>query len=148
MLGGAQDDFTNGGAEPRPSVQPDIDTDLEKNEIPQRETGHLQDKSNVDIGNLNAFLVRFEKTDPDDPKNFNPYLKAWLTFVMGLLAFSGSVGTSIVTPAEAIVARYFEVDLEVTVLMMALFLLGTFVAAHVSLASCAQDKEIELGIKF
>lgn len=72
-----------------------------------------------------AFVVRFAEADPDDPKNWNPYYKAWITFQLGMLAISGSMGASIVAPAEPYVAEEFGLRREVTVLMLALFILGT-----------------------
>jgi hypothetical protein len=73
----------------------------------------------------NAFVVAFGKDDPEDPKNFSTMFKAWMTFVMGLLAFSGSLGSAITTPAETALSEQFHVDTEVTVLTMSLFVLGT-----------------------
>ena len=71
-----------------------------------------------------AFQVRFADADPDDPKNWNQYYKAWITFQLGMLAISGSMGASIVAPAEPYVADEFGLPREVTVLMLALFILG------------------------
>jgi hypothetical protein len=36
-----------------------------------------------------AFLVKFNKDDPENPKNSNSYYKAWLTAQMARLAFVG-----------------------------------------------------------
>lgn len=70
------------------------------------------------------FLVKFEKEDGDNPMEFSPYLKAWLTLEMGLLALTGTVGSSIITPAETNIAAYLSTSKEVTVLALSLFLLG------------------------
>lgn len=72
-----------------------------------------------------AFLVRFELHDPDDPKNFSSFRKSWSTFVMSLMALAGTVGSSIVAPAEPEIAKDLELGEETTVLMIALFILGS-----------------------
>jgi hypothetical protein len=102
----------NGGTQPESTV-PQV-TDLEKNE-PTQETAN----------EYNAFLVKFDKGDPEDPKNFNPFFKAFLLFEMALLAFAGSTGTSIISPADAVISDYLGVSVEVTVLTLALFVLGS-----------------------
>ncbi|OJJ43873.1 hypothetical protein ASPZODRAFT_73588 [Penicilliopsis zonata CBS 506.65] len=97
--------------------------DLEKGEInhpspvvPPSTEGVKDDKE--------AFLVRFEKDDPEDPKNWHPYYRAWLAVEMGMLALLGSVGSSIITPAEPVLSVYLGVDRETSVLVLSLFVLG------------------------
>ena len=68
------------------------------------------------------FLVALE--GPEDPKNFSSLYKAWLTMQMALLAFVGSFGASILAPAESTVATQFDLSIETTVLVVALFVLG------------------------
>ena len=87
--------------------------------------GQLQD-ANQDRSS--EFLVKFDKGDPANPRNFNPYYKAWTTFTLGTLAFAGSVGSAIVTPAEEVVAEHFGVSQEVTTLLLSLFVLGQLLA--------------------
>lgn len=70
------------------------------------------------------FLVRFAGADLDDPRNWNKYYKAWITFQLGMLAIVGSMGASIAAPAEPYVTEEFGLPREVTVLMLALFILG------------------------
>ena len=72
----------------------------------------------------NDYLVRFEDGDPHNPKNFHPYYKAWLTWEMGMLAFVGSLGSSIMSPAEEDLSHYLGVSKEATVLTLSLFVLG------------------------
>lgn len=100
----------------------DLDTDLEKNTPPPFNGSVTQHGAAVGAQPL---LVRFDPGDPEDPKNWNPYFKAYITFEMGMLALTGSVGSSIISPAEQEVAKYLNIDLEVTVLMLALFVLGS-----------------------
>lgn len=71
-----------------------------------------------------AFRVRFAEGDPQNPMNFHPLYKAWITLVLGLLAFAGSSGTSIIVPAEAVIAGYLHIGLETAVLLLSLYVLG------------------------
>ncbi|KAF3761474.1 MFS general substrate transporter [Cryphonectria parasitica EP155] len=56
--------------------------------------------------------------------NWSSTYKAWLTFELGLVAFLGSVGSSIITPAETIIEELYNVSHEATVLVLSLFVLG------------------------
>jgi hypothetical protein len=71
-----------------------------------------------------AFQVKWDEGNSENPKNWSPYLKLWMTFMMGLLAFTGSVGSTITNPAEEALVKYFNISSEVTVLTMSLFILG------------------------
>lgn len=71
------------------------------------------------------FLVKFGGTDDkDDPHNLPPLTKCCFTLILGLLAFTGSLGSSIVTPAETLIAADLGMSHEETVLLLALFVLG------------------------
>jgi MFS family permease len=70
------------------------------------------------------FLVKFGDGDPENPMNFSGHYKAWLTAQMALLAFVGSFGSSIASPAEPVISKYLDVTLEATVLLVSLFVLG------------------------
>ncbi|CZT23798.1 related to fluconazole resistance protein [Ramularia collo-cygni] len=71
-----------------------------------------------------AFLVKFEDNESSNPRNWsNPY-KAWITLQLGFLAFTGSVGSSIISPAAPILADEFGISQEVVVLTVALYVLG------------------------
>lgn len=72
----------------------------------------------------NAFMVKFEERDPENPKNFSSLHKVWMTAVLGLLAFAGSAGTSIIVPAEEVLSAYLHVSVEVTILVLSLYVLG------------------------
>lgn len=71
-----------------------------------------------------AFQVKWDGNDSKNPKNWSPYLKLWMAFMMGLLAFTGSVGSAITNPAEEALVKHFDISSEVTVLTMSLFILG------------------------
>lgn len=75
---------------------------------------------------LDSFKVQFDVDDPENPKNFSSTYKIWLVFQMSMLALLGALGSSIIAPAEAAIAKYTNVSNEVTALAVALFVLGRF----------------------
>lgn len=121
---------------------PDVDVtsrqsqeiDVEKYGVPN--PSHLK-TGEEELRGKQAFLVRFDHGDPENPKNFNPYFKAFITLEMGLLAFAGSLGTAIISPAEAVISQKFNVSLEVTVLVLALYILGP--EPPISRSACAES---------
>ena len=83
-------------------------------------------------GPHDPFLVTWDGlNDPANPRNWSPWYKASITFLLGMLALSGSLGSSIIAPAEGAIAERFNVSREVTVLCVSLygksypFVLGT-----------------------
>lgn len=70
------------------------------------------------------FIAKFLPGDPDNPQNFSMAKKSFMLFQMSLLAFVGSLGSSIITPAQSRIAAYTNSSTEVTVLTLALFVLG------------------------
>ncbi|KAM3431447.1 hypothetical protein NHJ13734_007301 [Beauveria thailandica] len=74
--------------------------------------------------NPKEYLVKFGPGDLDNPQNFGVAKKSFLLFQMSLLAFVGSLGSSIITPAQSEIAEYTNTSHEVAVLAMALFVLG------------------------
>ncbi|CAK7568741.1 MAG: hypothetical protein SEPTF4163_006743 [Sporothrix epigloea] len=72
-----------------------------------------------------AYQVRIEgPDDPEDPHNLPSLTKAIFTLLLGLLAFAGSLGSSILTPAGQLVARDLDMADESLVLLLALYVLG------------------------
>lgn len=70
------------------------------------------------------YKVGWADADPANPKNFRPTYKMWLTAQMAMLAFVGSFGASVISPAEAVLAKEFNISTEVSVLVLSLFVLG------------------------
>ncbi|KAA8569273.1 hypothetical protein EYC84_000934 [Monilinia fructicola] len=62
--------------------------------------------------------------DPGNPLNWSTSYKSWITFLMGMLALSASLGSSIISPAANIIAAYIGVEREVSVLSVSLYILG------------------------
>ncbi|KAF2167553.1 hypothetical protein M409DRAFT_54148 [Zasmidium cellare ATCC 36951] len=71
-----------------------------------------------------AYLVDFEDNDPENPMNWSPYCKAFITVQLGFMALCASLASSIISPAETVIAAKFGVSQEVTVLTVSLFVLG------------------------
>jgi hypothetical protein len=99
-----------------PSSSNANDQALQRDEPTPHEHDHEQEKE--------AWLVGFEEADTENPKNFKPWYKAFLTFQMSMLAFSGSLGSSIVSPAQSEIEDRLHVSSEVASLTLSLFVLG------------------------
>lgn len=70
------------------------------------------------------YVVKFKDNDPGNPLNWSKYYKAWVTIQLGFMALTASLSSSIISPAEPVIAKEFHVSEEVTVLTVSLFVLG------------------------
>ena len=70
------------------------------------------------------YLVDWEPNDLDNPRNFSNAKKSFITFQLGMLALAASLGSSIIAPAENVIAQYTHVSTEVSVLSISLYILG------------------------
>jgi hypothetical protein len=68
------------------------------------------------------YMVKWDIDDPLNPQNWAVSYKWWVTFQLGMLALGGSLGSSIITPADNIIASYVGVSSEVAVLDVSLYL--------------------------
>lgn len=68
------------------------------------------------------YMVKWDYNDPLNPQNWPVSFKWWVTFQLGMLALAGSLGSSIITPADNIIAKYVGVSSEVAVLDVSLYL--------------------------
>jgi len=73
-------------------------------------------------GEDDANIVTWEVDDKDNPFNWSSGLKVWITFQLGMLAMAGSLASSIVSPANEIIADYIGVSKEVGVLSVSLYM--------------------------
>jgi len=73
-------------------------------------------------GTTNSNIVEWERGDVENPRNWSLGFKIWITFQLGMLALCGSLGSSIISPAEEVIAKYVGVGSEVTVLMISLYM--------------------------
>lgn len=60
--------------------------------------------------------------DPENPLNWSPLYKSWITFVLSMLALAASLGSSIIAPAEDAITEYIGASKEVTVLVISLYM--------------------------
>lgn len=69
-----------------------------------------------------AYLVKWDQDEVLNPQNWTPRYKWWVTSQLGMLAFAGSLGSSITTSADDTIARYTGVSSEVAVLDVSLYM--------------------------
>ncbi|OKL58166.1 hypothetical protein UA08_06409 [Talaromyces atroroseus] len=86
--------------------------------------GHELPRSKPESDNKKSWVVKFDEGDPDNPKNFKTSYKVFLTFQMSMLALSGSLGSSIVSPGQSKIESQLNVGAEVATLTLSLFVLG------------------------
>jgi len=91
----------------------------EENELPQA-TEEIKQKTQP----KDPILVKWEPKDPANPRNWSASYKAWITFQLGMLALAASLGSSIVAPAEPVIAEYLGISEEVTILVISLYVIG------------------------
>jgi hypothetical protein len=68
-----------------------------------------------------AFIVKWDTNDPDNPLNWSHGYKSWVVFQLSMLALAASVASSMIAPANPILARYLGVSDTVVVLDISLF---------------------------
>ncbi|EME47473.1 hypothetical protein DOTSEDRAFT_69415 [Dothistroma septosporum NZE10] len=102
-------------------LPPSETKDLEKNEPPQALATNSVAR---DGAKDEAFQARFDDNDPSNPRAFSTTRKALITLQLGFMALTGSVGSSIIAPAEPTISVYLGVSQETTVLVVALYVLG------------------------
>ncbi|KAI6810016.1 MFS general substrate transporter [Hortaea werneckii] len=72
-----------------------------------------------------SFLVTWtEENEQDNPRNWRPLYKCWLTFLLGMLALSASLGSSIIAPAKEEIGRQLGTGEQQTILVVSLYVLG------------------------
>ena len=108
--------------EPEPANDPMLHTDgtkdVEKGPEPEQPPSNDQNPQSDD------FLVKWEENDAANPRKWTPLYKAFIVFLLGMLALAGSLGSSIIAPAESKIAEEMHVSTEVTVLCVSLYVLG------------------------
>ena len=83
-----------------------------------------QSSSNEQNSQKDNFLVRWDENDAENPQNWSSSYKAFITFTLGMQALCGSLGSSIISPAEPTISKEFNVSTEVTILTISLYVLG------------------------
>lgn len=108
----------------------DVDVDVEKSEPQNGQSQLSKILSRVSRTSRKSqrrdpdFVVKFDQNDLDNPRAFSSIHKALITLQLGLLALTGSITSSIISPAEPAISAYIDVGQEVTVLVVALYILG------------------------
>jgi hypothetical protein len=77
-------------------------------------------KSESDV--TDTHKVDWGPDDGDNPRNFAFRKKVWITFQLGMLAMSASLGSSIIAPGQNAFAEYVGISAEVTVLSVSLYM--------------------------
>ncbi|CAD6891131.1 unnamed protein product [Tilletia controversa] len=72
----------------------------------------------------NPYEVKWEEGDPDNPMNWSPHKKCFVTFCICALTFGVYCGSSIVAPAIEDISTTFGVGLPVAGLSLSLFVFG------------------------
>lgn len=100
-----------------------MDDDSQDARLPPREPD-LEKNEPSQLVKDDAFLVKFEENEGINPRNWSNLYKAWITLQLGFLALTGSIGSSIISPAAPIIEEEFNVSREIVVLTVALYVLG------------------------
>jgi hypothetical protein len=67
-------------------------------------------------------LVTWKPNDRLNPRNWSTTYKSWLTFQLGMMALTASLGSSILSPTEDVLSEIFGISKEVTVLNVSLYM--------------------------
>ncbi|KAI4849924.1 MFS general substrate transporter [Aureobasidium sp. EXF-8846] len=70
------------------------------------------------------FLVGWHSGEDGNPMNWSSGYKAFITFILGMLALAASLGSSIIAPAETRIAEYTGISGEAAVLVISLYIVG------------------------
>ncbi|KAL8677180.1 MAG: hypothetical protein Q9224_007216, partial [Gallowayella concinna] len=99
-------------------------------QLPDKEHSNGQQRSEQDRAPASdkdereRYRVDWEPNDPKNPLNWKPIYKGWLTFQLGMLALTASLGSSIITPAQSAIAKYAHISPQVATLSLSLYVLG------------------------
>ena len=99
--------------------QPQDDTDLHRRPCNEEYNAPIPSKSEKE-----AYHVDWEPNDPENPRNWSPTYKGWLTLQLGMLALASSLGSSIISPANNAISKYAHISPEVATLSLSLYVLG------------------------
>lgn len=67
------------------------------------------------------FLVTWSDGDPENPQNWGTLYKSWVTLQLSMLALAASATSSMIAPANPVIAEYIGVSQTVAVLNVSLF---------------------------
>ena len=84
----------------------------------------ISSRKEKDRDEKSAYLVDWDPEDKENPRNWSTSYKSWVTFQLGMLALSASLGSSIISPAEDAIMAYTHISPEVAVLPVSFYILG------------------------
>jgi hypothetical protein len=135
----SEEDFESGpetmvntltNSSPAPSLHEAIaprQTDLEAGNLEKRleETQMGQSPNSPACVDPKTHLVSWDgPNDPENPMNFSPGKKWWITIILALLTFCVSFASSVFSTATTVTSVEFDVSLEVMILGVSLYVLG------------------------
>ena len=85
---------------------------------------HVNSEKEKEKDEKKSYLVDWEPNDKANPRNWSTSYKSWITFQLGMLALSASLGSSIISPAEDAIMAYTHISSEVAVLPISFYILG------------------------
>lgn len=96
------------------SLYEETETDLQaRTERRQTQDAEAPPLSKLETTASKRNIVKFEENDSENPRNWSSIYKVWITFQLGMLALSASIGSSIISPGEDAIAEYVGVSREV-----------------------------------
>jgi len=101
------------------ALNENVDKDEERGAASDHEK---QEDRGGDGSSGKEILVAWDENDKMNPQNWTTLYKCWITFQLGMLALAASLGSSIISPANATIGRYVGVSNEVTVLNVSLYM--------------------------
>ncbi|MCO5589834.1 hypothetical protein L7F22_043803 [Adiantum nelumboides] len=92
----------------------------------------LHESSNVDVekqvkqtsNEEDINRVKWQTNDRENPKNWSNSYRAFCTFQLGILAFSASMASSIISPSSQVLAEKFNLSENIMVFAVSLYVLG------------------------
>ncbi|OJJ68102.1 hypothetical protein ASPBRDRAFT_159792 [Aspergillus brasiliensis CBS 101740] len=107
-----------------------LEKQLPQSELKPGQQNDIHTRVNRDHEHTNTttlsddFIVKFEKGDPEDPRNFGSWHKVYITCQLSMLTFVAALSSSILSPGQSDIAEYANISSEVAVLATSLYILG------------------------
>lgn len=99
----------------------DVEKANENNASPQTGPSPSQPSPGPKSQDDPEFLVKWDVDDKDNPQNWSLGYKSWVTVQLSMLALAASVASSLIAPANPVVAKYLGINDTVVVLDISLF---------------------------
>ncbi|KIW11066.1 hypothetical protein PV08_10365 [Exophiala spinifera] len=115
------------------SVPPDLEAQkITESQVPEEQV--VRQEKTVD----DEFIVKWDgDDDPENPQNWSTSFKSWVTAQLSMLAFTASLASSIISPANPTIAAYVGVSEDAVVLNVSLYVIG-FALGPLVWAPCSE----------